>query len=148
MNKTFLIIAVVILLLTAFLASKKSNQLGTSLQKESTPTAVSQGQVTSTPAVTRTTAQVQGQEKSVLLTISEPSNNATVSTSTITVKGRTVANADVSVNEKDVKADAQGNFLTTISLDEGENIISILAVDQLGNFVEQDLLMTLDLGTQ
>ncbi len=139
--KNFLLLgAVIIILFAGIIGFKKQSVL--------TPTNSSQEQVIPTAVVTRLATQVQGQVKTVPLTISEPSNNLVTSTSSVTVKGITVGNADVSVNEKDLKSDAQGNFSTTISLDEGENIIAVLAVDQAGNFVEQDLTVTLNSGAQ
>lgn len=140
MNKLLLLVAVIIVLFAGIIGYRKQNTL--------TPTNSSQEQITPTAAVTRLTAQVQGQVKTVPLTISEPLNNITTSNPTVSVKGTTVGNADVSVNEKDIKADAQGNFSATITLDEGENIIAVLAADQVGNFVEQDLIVTFDSGTQ
>lgn len=68
---------------------------------------------------------VAGQK--VFLTITSPVDEVTVSQNKVTVTGKTVAGADVSVNEKDLTADADGNFSATISLDEGENPILITA---------------------
>lgn len=143
MKKALLFLALIILLFAAISTVK---QKSSSENRQQSPTTFTQEHVTPTVVVTRLTSQIQGQAKTVPLTISEPANNIVTTSSTITVKGKTVGNADVSVNEKDLKADAQGNFSTTITLDEGENIIAVLAVDQRGNFVEQDLLVMYNTG--
>jgi hypothetical protein len=58
------------------------------------------------------------------------------------VQGKTSANAEVFVNDKEAKADASGSFSIAIVLDEGENIISVAANDASGNYASQDLTVT------
>lgn len=137
-----------ILLLTAILIVLSAGIIGSRKKSTPAPTNSTQKQVIPTQTATQFVNQVQGQVKTVPLTVSEPANNMVTTNPTVTVKGTTVAGADISVNEKDLKADAQGNFSTTIALDEGENVIAVLAIDQVGNFVEQDLIVTFDSGTQ
>jgi Glucodextranase, domain B len=71
-----------------------------------------------------------------------PSDGLTVTTSSIVFTGKTIPNADVSVNETDTKADSSGNFWAKIDLDEGENVITVVANDQSGNFVEKEITIT------
>ncbi len=78
----------------------------------------------------------------ITLTITSPQNGAQVSTPTITVSGKTVPNADVSVNDQDLTADAQGNFSTTITLEDGDNNLSITAADSTGQSSEAELTVT------
>lgn len=78
----------------------------------------------------------------IALTITSPVNGAQVSTPTITVSGKTAPNADVSVNDKDLTADAQGNFSTTITLEDGDNNLSITAADSTGKSSEAELTVT------
>lgn len=148
MKKSLLFVAIVIIIFAGFIALRKQRTSENTKQTEPVPTSLIQKQVTPTIILSQTGTQIQGQSKIIPLVVSEPSNNMVTTSPTISVKGKTVANADISINEKDLKADAQGNFSTTISMEEGENIIAVLAVDEAGNFVEQDLIVTLNSGTQ
>ncbi len=76
------------------------------------------------------------------LTITSPIDGASVTAPTITVAGTTVPNADVSVNEKDLTADATGRFSTAIALEEGDNPILVAASDDNGNASEVELTIT------
>lgn len=84
----------------------------------------------------------------ISLAISQPADNQTTTSSSITLKGKTVSNAEVSVNSFDFKADAQGNFSSVVMLDEGENQISVVVVDGNGQSAEKDLTVTYDAGKQ
>lgn len=84
--------------------------------------------------------------KEISLTISSPANGATVTSPTVTVRGKTVPKADVSVNDKDVVADANGNFSAIITLDDGENTIVVVASDANGNNTEKELAVTYNSG--
>lgn len=70
------------------------------------------------------------------LTISSPQDGQVFTTPKITVSGVTGANADVSVNDLEIKASSTGKFQTTLTLDEGENPLYLFASDQDGNFAE------------
>jgi hypothetical protein len=48
----------------------------------------------------------------------------------------------VYVNEFELIADAQGNFVQSMRLDEGENIIIVFANDADGNAAEEQLTIT------
>jgi hypothetical protein len=67
------------------------------------------------------------------LTITEPQDETTVYTSDLVVKGQTENDAVVSVNEAVVDVDVEGNFSTTVTLEEGPNPIEVLASDFDGN---------------
>lgn len=95
------------------------------------------------PAKTNLTPAPGGMLSSeILLTVNSPKDGTTVTTSKVAVQGQTVAGADVSVNNRDIVADSQGNFSITISLDEGDNPIDIVASDQLGNYSEWEGIVT------
>ncbi|MBI4099476.1 hypothetical protein HY440_00560 [Candidatus Microgenomates bacterium] len=81
-------------------------------------------------------------QSQITLTVNSPKNGQAVSTANITVSGVTVPNADVAVNDKDLKADASGKFSTSILLDEGENEIFVTASDANGNYSEWDGTVT------
>lgn len=76
------------------------------------------------------------------LDVIQPKDGDTLSESFVTVSGKTTANASVSVNDSDIKADAQGNFSTKVNLDEGENIINVSSSDDSGNYAEKELTVT------
>jgi hypothetical protein len=73
--------------------------------------------------------------------VTSPKSGTTVNSSGILVTGKTAPGADVFVNEKDVKADSQGNFSVSYTLDEGENYLIVGANDEYGNFSEQELVV-------
>lgn len=78
----------------------------------------------------------------LFLTISSPSNSQTVSNTSILVKGMTTPQTSVMVNEFELTADAQGAFSKSLSLDEGENYINIVAYNSEGEVVEKELIIT------
>jgi phosphate-selective porin len=78
----------------------------------------------------------------ITLTVSSPVNNAAVTSASVTVRGKTVAGAEVFVNDVETRADSSGNFSVKFTLDEGENYILIVANDANGNYAEKDLTVT------
>jgi hypothetical protein len=76
------------------------------------------------------------------LTISEPEDNTITDVATIEVKGHTSPGAVVSVNAVITIADANGDFDAIVSLDEGPNIIEIVASDETGNQADVTLIVT------
>jgi hypothetical protein len=87
-------------------------------------------------------SSVEVLQKEIPLTVTSPIEGSTVATEKVAVKGTTSANAEVFVNETELKANAKGEFSTTITLDEGDNIISIVANDEDGNSSEQEVTVT------
>lgn len=112
-----------------------SDKLGS--QEVSNPPA---GGTTSSISTTPETSDVSS--KAISITVSSPQNGATLSSSSVTVTGKTYPNADVFVNDQRIKADANGNFSAKISLDEGQNQIVVTANDAYGNAAERDLNVT------
>lgn len=80
----------------------------------------------------------------VYLEITSPKENDVVSSSLLSIKGRTVANAEIFVNDKEAKANKNGDFSINITLEEGENILTIIMNDSLGNYIEKELIVTLE----
>jgi uncharacterized protein YfaP (DUF2135 family) len=80
--------------------------------------------------------------ESLLLKIDEPEDKSTVNTSEIEVKGTTAPDAEVSVNGQPVVVDNEGNFSTTITLEEGLNQIEIVASDYEGKKVSKIFTVT------
>lgn len=62
--------------------------------------------------------------------------------STITVNGKTEPNTKVYLNERFFLPRSDGSFSTTFSINTGENILKIRAVDQAGNQVEVERKVT------
>jgi hypothetical protein len=69
------------------------------------------------------------------LTVTEPPDNSIVGTSEIEIKGITSPGAVISANSEFDTADNQGNFAITVSLDEGPNVVELVASDASGNEV-------------
>lgn len=59
-----------------------------------------------------------------------------VSSSSLVVKGRTEVGNEVTVNGKAVKVDGDGNFETNVDLDDGTNLVTVIAKDPAGNEVK------------
>lgn len=100
------------------------------------------GQVQKTLTGTETTGRSTKEE--MFLTITSPADGAAVKTNTVTVKGQTAPGAEVWVNEAEAQADAGGNFAVTVSLEEGENLLAVLAVDENGEAAERELTVTVE----
>ncbi|GEM_PF-985176 len=81
-------------------------------------------------------------EAGLKLTVTSPKDKSKVRSAILTVTGKTAPNADVSVNDKDLVTNRIGYFATTVTLDEGENTIDIIAVDGDGNYAEKELTVT------
>lgn len=79
-----------------------------------------------------------------VLEISEPIEGQAFSGSekSITVSGQTEKDVKVTVNERIVIVGAEGKFSQKIDLKEGENIISILAVDKGENETKKEIRVT------
>ena len=67
------------------------------------------------------------------LEVTEPQDEAVVSTSSIRVSGSTSPEAEVSVNGELIDVDEQGNFAAMVELEEGPNAIEVVATDYEGN---------------
>src|SRR3990167_6565182 len=65
----------------------------------------------------------------ITIVVSLPVDKSIVNTPSVLVKGTTAPNAEVFINEKDLKSDTQGSFSTTILLEEGDNYILVAAND-------------------
>ena len=78
----------------------------------------------------------------ISLIVTSPKNGDVLGSTNAVVTGKTSQNADVFVNDIAGKADVNGNFSISIGLDEGSNLIVVLANDADGNAAEQDLTVT------
>ena len=73
------------------------------------------------------------------LEVTEPQDESVVSTSEVTVKGVTTADAVVSVNGTLVDVNEDGKFSTVVSLEEGPNTIQVTASDFEDNEASKSL---------
>ena len=95
--------------------------------------------IAASPAALATNQEVGNVTSTNLpLTVTYPATNATLSSSSLTLTGKTAPNADVFVNDQVTKADASGNFSVKLTLDEGQNGIVVNANDASGNVAELD----------
>ena len=67
-----------------------------------------------------------------LLLITEPENESIVSASLLRLSGRTGPNAIVSINGRSSPVDRFGYFSSTVALDEGPNVIDVVATNDDG----------------
>jgi len=77
------------------------------------------------------------------LEITEPKENALYKNPSIKIFGKTSPYAEVYINDIETKADEKGNFSAYYNLDEGENLLTIIANDSLGNYVEKEITVYL-----
>lgn len=79
------------------------------------------------------------------IAIFQPMNGAAVSSTTITVIGRAQRINSLSMNDKQIQIDEQGNFKQTLIIFPGVNIISFDATDQFKRTTHSELRI---FGTQ
>jgi len=86
--------------------------------------------LTPTPTPTPTTG-------ALFLSVTQPQDQSVVNTASITISGRTIHGAVVSVSLNDSiyipSVDNNGYFTISVPLDEGPNLIEVIASDYYGN---------------
>jgi len=80
------------------------------------------------------------------LTVTQPADGSIVDVGKIEVRGHTSPGAVVSVNDEIAMADTQGIFTVTINLEEGPNIIEVIASNEEGEEAGINLTVTLVKG--
>lgn len=106
-------------------------------QEAPTPTATP----TATPAPTATETPTPTRPEGFSLEVMEPYDESVVNTSHIPLSGTTTPDAVVSVNGQIVEVDEWGSFATVVTLQEGPNIIEVVASDFEGN--EESRILTI-----
>lgn len=149
-KETFLIIlsAVVLIAITGLALS--GNFLGRIVPKQpvSSSSEASEGvYVTNapTPRITSSpisSAKAPDASRGIYLMVSSPQDSSVVSSPVVVVKGVTAAGAEVFVNDSQGKADGKGAFSVALTLDEGENTISVSANDANGNYAVKEITVT------
>lgn len=84
------------------------------------------------------------------LTLDKPDDHTSTTESPIVISGQTKAGAKLilfaNAEEKVASADGQGRFSTNLKLEEGENEISVTAIDNRGNMVVIKRNLTLEIS--
>jgi hypothetical protein len=149
-KETLLIILSAVILIAIAGLALSGNLLGRIIPKQpvsSTSEAPEGAYVTNipTPQITSSPisqAKAPSASSGIYLMISSPQDNSVASSPVIVVKGATLAAADVFVNDGQAKADAKGNFSVSLTLDEGENNISVSVNDANGNYAVRELTVS------
>lgn len=76
---------------------------------------------------------LENTEAGLFLSVTQPENNSTTSSNKSEVKGITSPEAVVTINGELAEVDAEGNFTMTVALEEGPNLIEVIASDTEGN---------------
>ena len=105
---------------------------------------ISGQKVVQTESETKVIDQSTTNSEELFLDITSPQDNSVVSNPILTVKGTTVDNAEIFINDKETKSKADGTFSTIVTLEEGENILTIVMNDSLGNYIEKELAVSLE----
>ena len=79
----------------------------------------------------------------MILEIIEPKDNVTYNNPSIKVFGKTKANVEIYVNDIQTKANEKCYFSLNYNLDEGENLLTITANNQDGNYAEKEITVIL-----
>ncbi|MBI2008595.1 hypothetical protein HYS82_02985 [Candidatus Amesbacteria bacterium] len=82
----------------------------------------------------------------VTLTVTSPEDESLVTKDTVTITGKTTANASVTIvselGEQIISADSSGNFTADVELEGGYNNLTITAFDSAGNSNSQTITVT------
>jgi cytoskeletal protein RodZ len=81
-------------------------------------------------------------DRTPVLAVSEPQNNAVVSGSVVNVQGHTDIGAEVSVNGQNTFVDDKDDFQTQAALSPGPEDITITAANRFGKSVSRDINIT------
>jgi len=80
-------------------------------------------------------------ETGFFLTIAQPDENSSTNNDELEVKGQTTTGAVVTVNGELAEVDSEGNFTKTVFLEEGPNLIEVVASDLKGNQESRTLII-------
>lgn len=144
-NQTFMLVAISVIVLGISIAAIAVSRMGQNPEGVATPATGAiqpedNTQTSGSQNVTPAGSDYQGEKvNQISLTVSSPADKSTTSVQNVTVKGKTAANAEVYIDDKELKADAGGNFTTTVTLEEGDNVIVVTAVDENGNVAEKEI---------
>ena len=98
------------------------------------------------PVTSPTEELPQATLSDIFLTVDQPVDGDIVNVSEVILTGSTDAGAVVSANGEIAIVDARGNFAVAIILEDGPNIIEVIASDEEGNVARVSLVITLERG--
>lgn len=105
-----------------------------------TATPATPGATSTTQPTAPSTASPAPGANGLTLNVIQPQTEAVVTSDLLEVKGQTAPDAIVSVNGIIVKSiDAGGNFTAVVELEEGPNLVEVIASNYQGNQVSQTL---------
>jgi hypothetical protein len=147
-KETFLIVLAAVIIIAIIGLALNGNFLGSVVPKppvSSSSEAPLGAYVTNVPTITSSPiseAKASDTSRGIYLMVSSPLNSSVVTTPTVLVKGVTAAGADVFVNDSQAKADGKGVFSVALTLEEGENNISVSVNDANGNYAVRELTVS------
>lgn len=144
MNKYLPIVLIVAVLLFAaagfFYVSSQKSQSAVQKVLDATPTPPSTNQGSPSPTMPVPTEAIS--TAMIPLTVDSPKEGSSTTSSKLLVSGHTSPYAEVFVNDVSAKADRNGNFKATLTLDEGDNYILIFANEEGGNYAQREMTVT------
>lgn len=114
--------------------------------RESTEILTETGKKLLSPPASESTNTMGAVETSLPISVFSPSDKSIVTSPFITLRGKTVSQAEVFVNDKETIADGNGDFSVSLTLDEGENPIMVVANDANGNVGEAEITITYEIS--
>ena len=136
-SRYFLIFVVLIVFVVlAFFAVSSKKSLITNIGNRTSIPSSEVGEEESTGTETN--------KNEISLEITSPKDGEVVTKSPVLVSGTTLKGVDMSVNDAETKADANGNFKVNVSLEEGENEIFVVVNDSEGNYAEGSVTIILN----
>jgi len=89
--------------------------------------------------VTSSPTPTVGAKSNIFITLNQPTDEVVVDNKTLQISGKTITNATIVIitdsNQFVLQPTSQGNFSTTVTLDNGQNLITIQAIAQNGETV-------------
>jgi cytoskeletal protein RodZ len=81
------------------------------------------------------------------LQITSPQNGSTVSSSEVTISGKTDSNATVYIEKNAVSVDQNGNFKTTINVFPGQTTISVSVINKFSRETDKQITINVKPGS-
>ena len=100
---------------------------------EVTPSPVPPSSQPSSQPLSQPSTQPSESPAGLFLKVTEPQNETVINANPVRVSGSTLPDVEVSVNGELIDIDEQGSFSVMVELEEGPNIIEVIATDNKGN---------------
>jgi hypothetical protein len=83
-----------------------------------------------------TTPTPKPKQQTIFLNLNQPNDESVTDNKTVTVSGKTIPQATIAIitasDQQIVQPSSQGNFSSTVTIDDGENIIEVKAISPNG----------------